>query len=66
MVFILILIFIRVVVINDCTGVKIGHPYPPRGRLGRLFLRHDVQQLQVDYRAPMNDRILFQKAAQPR
>lgn len=52
--------------LNDCTGVKIGHPYPPRGRLGRLFLRHDVQQLQVDYRAPMNDRILFQKAAQPR
>lgn len=52
--------------LNDCTGIKIGHPYPPRGRLARLFLRHDVQHLQVDYRAPMNDRILFQKGAQPR
>lgn len=52
--------------LNDGTGIKIGHPYPPHGRLARLFLRHDVQHLQVDYRAPMNDRILFQKAAKIR
>ena len=47
--------------LNDCTGVKIGHPYPPRGRLARLFLRHAVDQLHVDYRMPTNDRILFQR-----
>ena len=52
--------------LNDSSGIKIGHPYPPRSRLARLFLQHNVQQVQVDYRAPMNDRILFQKAAQPR
>jgi 2-polyprenyl-3-methyl-5-hydroxy-6-metoxy-1,4-benzoquinol methylase len=49
--------------LNDHVAIKIGHPYPPRGRLARLFLRHPIAQLHVDYGAPMNDRLLFQKAA---
>lgn len=52
--------------LNDCSGIKIGHPYPPRGRLARLFLRHAVVQLHVDYRTSTNDRVLFQKAAERR
>jgi 2-polyprenyl-3-methyl-5-hydroxy-6-metoxy-1,4-benzoquinol methylase len=51
--------------LNDRTAIKIGHPYPPRGRLARLFLRHEVVHLAVDYRTPTNDRILFQKASAP-
>lgn len=52
--------------LNDCSGIKIGHPYPPRGRLARLFLCHAVVQLHVDYRTSTNDRILFQKATDRR
>ena len=48
--------------ITDVAGIKVGHPYPPRGRLARLFLRYRLAQLQVDYRVSTNDRILFQKA----
>jgi SAM-dependent methyltransferase len=48
--------------LNDHGAIKIGHPYPPRGRLARLFLRHPVEQLTVDYRTPTNDKILFRKA----
>jgi SAM-dependent methyltransferase len=49
--------------LNDRTAIKIGHPYPPRGRLARLFLRHEIEHLSVDYRTSTNDRILFQRAA---
>jgi hypothetical protein len=52
--------------LNDTTGLKIGHPMPPHGRLARLFLRHDITRLQVDYRTPTNDRLLFERAAAPR
>ena len=48
--------------LNERAGIKVGHPYPPRGRLARLFLRYRLAQLQVDYRVSTNDRILFQKA----
>lgn len=52
--------------LNDRTSLKIGHPYPPHGRLARLFLCRAIEQLHVDYRTPTSDRILFQKAAQRR
>lgn len=51
--------------LNDCSAIKIGHPYPPRGRLARLFLRHGIERLSVDYSTPTNDRILFQRAPIP-
>jgi SAM-dependent methyltransferase len=47
--------------LNEWSSIKIGHPMPPHGRLARLFLRHPLSRLSVDYRSRWNDRILFQK-----
>ncbi len=47
--------------LNDRTGVKIGHPMPPHGRLAKLFLHHAVKRMTVDYRSPTNDKVLFEK-----
>lgn len=47
--------------LNDRFAIKIGHPYPPHGRVAELFLGFPLQQLFVDYRSPTNDRILLQK-----
>lgn len=47
--------------INDRTGLKIGHPFPPHGRLAQLFLRQPVKHLSIDYSAPLNDRVFFEK-----
>ncbi|HEU5295305.1 MAG TPA: class I SAM-dependent methyltransferase [Burkholderiaceae bacterium] len=48
--------------LNDHTGIKIGHPLPPHGRLARLFLAFAVKRMTIDYRSPTNDRIFFEKA----
>ena len=48
--------------LNDHLSMKIGHPYPPHGRLLRLFQRYPLLRLEADYSSPVNDRILFQKA----
>jgi 2-polyprenyl-3-methyl-5-hydroxy-6-metoxy-1,4-benzoquinol methylase len=48
--------------LNDCTGVKIGHPMPPHGRLAKLFLRSRMTRMTLDYSWPENDRIFFEKA----
>lgn len=42
-------------------GVKIGHPYPPRGRVVQLLLRHPIQQLLLDYSLPDRDILFFHK-----
>ncbi len=47
--------------LNDRFTIKIGHPYPPHGRVAHLFLRYPVARLLVDYRSAANDRILLQK-----
>lgn len=47
--------------LNKYTGWKMGHPYPPHGRLQELFARFPMEKIFVDYSAPMNDRILFKK-----
>jgi len=47
--------------LNDRFAVKIGHPFPPRGRAARLLLRFPLGRLVVDYASPVNDRLLFQK-----
>lgn len=49
--------------LNDRLALKIGHPYPPHGRVAQLFLCYPIQRMLVDYRSPTNDRILFQKAS---
>ncbi len=50
--------------LNNTIWWKIGHPFPPHGRLAGLFLRYRMEKMLVDYSAPMNDRILFRKARQ--
>jgi 2-polyprenyl-3-methyl-5-hydroxy-6-metoxy-1,4-benzoquinol methylase len=47
--------------LNDAFGIKVGHPFPPRGRIERLFRRLPHSQLIAEY-PPRNDRILFQRA----
>ncbi len=49
--------------LNDTLAIQIGHPFPPHGRLARLFLRYPLKRLVVDYQSPLNDRILFEKPA---
>jgi 2-polyprenyl-3-methyl-5-hydroxy-6-metoxy-1,4-benzoquinol methylase len=47
--------------LNDHLAIKIGHPYPPHGRLAKLFVQKPVKYLFVDYSSPENDRLLFVK-----
>lgn len=47
--------------INRATGIKIGHLYPPHGRLERLLRRFPTQDMWFDYSTPENDRIFFVK-----
>lgn len=49
--------------LNDNLAIKIGHPFPPHGRLARLFLRYPLKRLLVDYRSPWSDRIFVEKPA---
>jgi 2-polyprenyl-3-methyl-5-hydroxy-6-metoxy-1,4-benzoquinol methylase len=49
--------------LNDRLAIKIGHPFPPHGRLARLFMRFPLKRLEVDYRSSSNDRIFFEKPA---
>lgn len=50
--------------LNAATGIKIGHPHPPRGRIPVLLLRYPLRQMIVDYSEPHVDRIFIQKAEQ--
>jgi 2-polyprenyl-3-methyl-5-hydroxy-6-metoxy-1,4-benzoquinol methylase len=47
--------------LNSSFGIKIGHPYPPHGRLAHLFLSYPIRRLTIDYSNTNNDKILFQK-----
>ena len=47
---------------NDVLAIKLGHPFPPHGRLVRLFAKMPMEKLLVDYSSPHNDRISFVKA----
>lgn len=47
--------------LNARASIKIGHPFPPRGRIARLFLEYPVTFLCVDYSDEGNDRVFFQK-----
>lgn len=48
--------------LNNATGWKIGHPYPPHGRLATLFAKKPVEKLLIDYSSPQNDRVTFIRA----
>ncbi len=47
--------------LNDRLWIKIGHPYPPHGRLAGMFLHYPLRLVVIDYRSLFNDRIFFQK-----
>lgn len=48
-------------IVNEHFGVKIGHPFPPHGRVARLLLELPMNKVLVDYTSPANDRVLFAK-----
>jgi SAM-dependent methyltransferase len=48
--------------INHRLAVKIGHPFPPHGRLARLFCAYPIDSLLVDYSTRHHDRIWLRKA----
>jgi SAM-dependent methyltransferase len=47
--------------LNTACSIKIGHPYPPRGRVANLLLRQPVARLLVEYPSAVSDRVLFEK-----
>jgi SAM-dependent methyltransferase len=47
--------------LNNAIGWKIGHPYPPRGRIARLFQAYPVERMIIDYATPTSDRVLLIK-----
>lgn len=48
--------------LNAATGIKVGHPHPPRGRIPALLLRYPLRQMVVDYRDAYVDCIFIQRA----
>jgi SAM-dependent methyltransferase len=47
--------------LNSKLGLKIGHPYPPHGRIESLFRRLPISNIEVDYSFQFCDRVLFFK-----
>jgi SAM-dependent methyltransferase len=51
--------------LNSRFSIKVGHPYPPHGRVERIFLEYPIESMRVDYSDPCHDRIWFRKAMIP-
>ena len=47
--------------LNSRLWLKIGHPYPPHGRIESLFRRLPIADICVDYSSVYIDRVLFLK-----
>jgi SAM-dependent methyltransferase len=50
---------------NALLGWKIGHPYPPGGRVPRLLLRFPVRYAAIEYPSPLVERILLIRQDEP-
>jgi 2-polyprenyl-3-methyl-5-hydroxy-6-metoxy-1,4-benzoquinol methylase len=48
--------------LNDALSFKVGHPFPPHGRIARLFAAFPIEKMLIDYGDMTNDRILFKRA----
>ncbi|MFO1409007.1 MAG: methyltransferase domain-containing protein [Steroidobacteraceae bacterium] len=48
--------------LNRACGWKIGHPFPPHGRIARIFAQMPLERMLVDYSSPLNDRIFLRKS----
>jgi 2-polyprenyl-3-methyl-5-hydroxy-6-metoxy-1,4-benzoquinol methylase len=51
--------------LNACTGLKLGHPVPPPGRLERLFGAFGDLELEVIQRSAGNERLFLTRRGQP-
>jgi 2-polyprenyl-3-methyl-5-hydroxy-6-metoxy-1,4-benzoquinol methylase len=49
--------------LNDNLAIKIGHPFPPHGRIATLFSKLPMERVVADYSLHTNDRVLFVKAS---
>ncbi len=49
--------------LNSKIGIKIGHPFPPRGRIARLVQKKPIEKILIDYSLNSNDKIIFRKPA---
>jgi len=47
--------------LNDKLWWKIGHPYPPHGRIAALLQAYPVSCMELDYRSELTDIVLFVK-----
>lgn len=50
--------------LNNHFAWKVGHPFPPSGRIARLFRQYPLDELTEDYSTGRNDRIVFVKSTQ--
>jgi SAM-dependent methyltransferase len=48
--------------LNNRLAWKIGHPFPPHGRIARLLQDFPIDSMILDYTAEHNDRIFFVKS----
>jgi 2-polyprenyl-3-methyl-5-hydroxy-6-metoxy-1,4-benzoquinol methylase len=42
---------------------KIGHPMPPHGRIAQLLHKFNITEMNVDYRSPLRDIVIFTRAS---
>lgn len=47
--------------VNDAFRLKVGHPYPPKGRIPLLLMKHPLRKMSVNYASPDNERVMLQK-----
>ena len=48
--------------LNKWLTWKIGHPFPPRGRIARLFQKYPIDYMIIDYTSVRNDRVFLTKS----
>jgi SAM-dependent methyltransferase len=47
--------------LNNAFGLKVGHPFPPHGRIERLIRSANAGPVEADYSTGRNDRVYFVK-----
>jgi SAM-dependent methyltransferase len=47
--------------LSNLTGWRIGHAFPPQGRIAKLIAKEPLDRMLVDYSRPYSDRVLFRK-----
>ena len=46
------------------SGIRIGHPFPPRGKVATVFLKYPVKSLSVSYRTGLKGRVIEETLVQ--